>query len=100
MDYLSREQIINELQKPLPAYMNQYGIDDIGIFEEEGEDDLYFMGYTINKEGKTYHIHSPYRKGDDGGLTPAKAEWTVESDEPDKKDLQGYQDIESALREI
>ncbi|MBO1513031.1 DUF5634 family protein [Metabacillus bambusae] len=100
MDFLSREQIINELQDSFQPIINKYGIEDIGIFEEEGQDKHYYLGYTVRKEGKTYHIHSPYLKNNHGGLSPEKNEWTIESDEPAKKDLKGFKGLEDALREI
>jgi ABC-type amino acid transport substrate-binding protein len=100
MEFLTREQIIHELQESFHGMMNQYPIDNIGIFEEEGQDDRYYMGYTVKKRGKTYHIHSPYLKNGSGGLTPVQNEWTVESDEPQKEDLKGIHDLESVFREI
>lgn len=100
MEFLSREQIINDLQQSFQPYIEKFGIEDIGIFEEEGQDDRYYIGYTAKKEGKTYHIHTPFIKNNNGGLAPIKNEWTVESDEPQEKDLRGYNDLESAFREI
>ncbi|QED48060.1 DUF5634 family protein [Cytobacillus dafuensis] len=100
MEFLTREQIINDLQKPFQSYLDRFGIEDIGIFEEEGQGDIYYMGYTVKKDGKTYHIHCPFKKNNNGGLTPMKNEWTVETDEPQKEDLEGYHDIESVFREI
>ena len=100
MEYLTREQIINDLQQSYQPYIDKFGIEDIGIFEEEGQDDQYYIGYTARKEGKTYHIHTPFKKNDKGELTPIKSEWTIESDEPERKDIHGFRDIESALREI
>ncbi|WP_026584137.1 DUF5634 family protein [Bacillus sp. J33] len=100
MEFLPREQIINALQEPLQSYIDKYGIDDIGIFEEEGQGNQYYLGYTVKKEGRTYHIHSPYFKDDNGGLTPAENEWTIESDEPKGEDRMGYENLEQALREI
>jgi hypothetical protein len=100
MEFLPRAQIINELQEPFQSYIQKFGIDDIGIFEEEGEKDLYHMGYTVNKSGNTYHIHRAYRKDDNGGLAPDMHEWTVESDDPEKEDIGGYKDLESVFKSI
>ncbi|KOP82855.1 DUF5634 family protein [Cytobacillus solani] len=100
MESLSREQLINNMQKSFQMYINQYGLDDIGVFEEEGQDDLYYFGYTIKKDGKTHHIHSPYRKDTHGGLSPIINEWTIESDEPQKTDLKGYHSLESAFLDL
>ncbi|MEQ2525192.1 hypothetical protein EKG37_06650 [Robertmurraya yapensis] len=100
MEYLTREQIIHDLQEPLQSYIDQFGIDDIGIFEEQGQDALYYMGYTVNKDGKTYHIHTPFQKNEQNEFTPVKNEWTLETDEPDSKDKSGYYDVESVLKEL
>jgi len=100
MEFLPREQIINELQQSFKFYLNKYDFDDIGVFEEEGQKDRYYMGYTINKAGKTYFVHSLYQKNDAGNLTPINNEWTLETDEPQKKDKKGFHDLESVLRTI
>lgn len=100
MEFLPREQIINELQQSFQHYIDTFGIEDIGIFEEEGQADQYYMGYTIRKEGETFHIHIPYIKNEHGGLAPIDNEWTVETDDPKKDDLKGYNDLESVFRDI
>ncbi|MCM3090456.1 MULTISPECIES: DUF5634 family protein [unclassified Cytobacillus] len=100
MDFLSREQVIRELQEPFQSYLDKYGIDDIGVYEEEGQDQYYYMGYTLKKAGKTYHVHSPFLKDENGGLTPAGNEWIIESDEPDRADSRGFTSVEQALQEL
>lgn len=100
MDFSSREQIINHLQQSFQIYLNQFEIDDIGIFEEEGQGDQYFLGYTIKKNEKTYHIHTPYIKNHSGALAPSEKGWIVETDNPQGEDLRGFQDIESAFQQI
>jgi hypothetical protein len=96
----TREQIIKSLQQPFQFYIDHFGIDNIGIFEEEGQADLYYLGYTVTKNGKTYHIHTPYKKNDNGRLIHIDTEWTLETDDPQENDLQGYQNLESVFREI
>lgn len=100
MEFLSRKQIINELQQPFQSYLEKFDLESISIFEEEGKEDHYYLGYTVGKSGKTYHIHTPYTKNDNGELAPIKNEWTIETDEPQKDDLKGYPDLESAFREM
>ncbi len=100
MEFLPRDQIINELKQAFPSYIEKYGIDAIGIFEEEGQDDKYHLGYTVTKQGKTYHVHTPYIKNNSGDLAPLKEEWNIETDDPDKKDQHGYSNLESVFREI
>ena len=100
MQYLPREEIINELQEPFQSYIEKYGIDDIGIFEEEGQDNYYYLGYNVQKGGKTYHIHTPFKKNDHGELAALSNKWTIETDEPNSDDRSGYRDLESVFREI
>lgn len=100
MQFLSRDEIINDLQQSFQTYINKYGLDDIGIFEEEGPGNQYFIGFTAKKAGRTYHIHAPFIKNQNGELTPSQNDWTIESDEPEGKDLHGFNDVESALSEI
>jgi hypothetical protein len=57
------------------------------------------LGYTVKKGRETYHIHSPYRKNGNDGLTPIKNEWTLETDEPRGDDLGGYLDVDNALQD-
>lgn len=100
MQFLSRDDIINDLQQSFQTYINKYGLDDIGIFEEEGQGNQYYIGFTAKKSGRTYHIHAPFIKNQNGELTPSQNDWTIESDEPDRKDLHGFNDVESALSEL
>jgi hypothetical protein len=100
MEFLSREQIINELQQPFQSYLEKFDLEGISIFEEEGQKNQYYLGYTVEKSGKTYHIHTPYTKNSSGELAPIKNEWTIETDEPQTDDLRGYHNLESAFREI
>lgn len=55
---------------------------------------------TVKKDGKTFHIHIPYIKNNNGELAPINKEWTVESDDPKRDDVRGYKDLESIFREI
>lgn len=100
MEYLSREQIISELRESFEPYLTKYNLDEIGVFEEEGQDNHYYIGYTVNKDGKTFHIHSPFIKNQSGELTPEKYEWVIETDEPNGKDIKVYKDIEEALKKL
>lgn len=100
LEYLSRTQIINELQKPFQTYLEQYEIDEIGIYEEAGQEGIYHMGYTVTKDGKTYHIHTSFQKNKDEFLAPLDDLWTLETDEPTEDDRTGYRDLVSVFRKI
>ncbi|TYS14469.1 hypothetical protein FZC78_18445 [Rossellomorea vietnamensis] len=100
MAFISREQLINELQTAFPSLLEEYGLENIGIFEEEGQKDQYYLGYTVKKDGNAYMIHLPYKKDHDGGLEPASDQWTIESDAPESADTTGFDSMEAALREI
>lgn len=100
VEFLSREEILNDLQQLLPTYLDKYNLDDIGIYEEQGQGDVYYIGYTVKKDGKTYHIHTPYHQNEHGELTSHQQSWTAEPDEPNKEDLKGYHDLDSVFRDI
>ena len=53
VNYLSREQIMNELQQSFELYLNKYGIENIGIFEEEGQDDRYYLDRLLEEMVKS-----------------------------------------------
>jgi Family of unknown function (DUF5634) len=100
LEFLTREEILNDLQQSMPTFMNQYNLDDIGLYEEQGQGDVYYMGYTVKKNGKTYHIHTPYHKNESGQLASQQTSWTAEPDEPNKEDLKGYDSLESVFQDI
>lgn len=100
MQFLSREDIINDLQQSFQNYIDKYGLDDIGIYEEEGPGNQYFIGFTAKKAGRTYHIHAPFIKNQNGELSPSQSDWTIETDEPEGEDYHGFHDPESAFSEI
>lgn len=100
MNINNREEIIQNLQNSFQPLMDKYEIEDIGVFEEEGQKDQYHMGYTIRKDGKTFMIHTPYIKNKDGHLSQADQEWTIETDEPGLEDMTGFKGLDEALRTI
>ncbi|WP_226669878.1 DUF5634 family protein [Metabacillus litoralis] len=100
MEINNRESVIHELQHSFSPLMNKYGIEDIGVFEEEGQKDLYHIGYTIRKDGKSFMVHTPYIKKEDGHLEPGNQEWTIETDDPNHEDVSGFKDLDEALRSI
>lgn len=97
MDYLSRDVIISEMNSSLREMMEKYQLDDIGIFEEQGEGNLYYVGYTIRKDGKVYMIHHPFVKNEEEELAPVNDEWIIEADEGDTR---GYQNLDEVFSYI
>jgi hypothetical protein len=74
-----------------------YNLEQIGIFEEEGEDNLYYMGYTINKDGKMIFLHMPFIKNERGELALQKQEWTIRMNGNERK---GYGSLSEAMADI
>lgn len=97
MDFLPREQIIQEMTGALQEMINVYQLEEAGIFEEEGEGDSYYVGYTVRKNGDIYMIHKPFMKNEAGQLAPQKLEWVVETDEEDYHKYQSLDDVFSAI---
>jgi hypothetical protein len=97
MDFVKREVIMNELIETLEPMMETYDLDQIGIFEEEGENDLYYMGYTLNKGEEMIVLHMPFVKNARGELALQKQEWTIRMDGNEQK---GYHSLEEAMNHI
>ncbi len=100
MQFTNREDMISELQNSFQSLINKYQFEDIGVFEEQGQHDSYHLGYTIRKNGKTFMVHTPYIKNQDGQLAYGKEQWTIETDEPNTKDVSGFHNLDEALRTI
>ncbi|WP_179295638.1 DUF5634 family protein [Bacillus sp. FJAT-45350] len=83
MDFISRETIVAEMNESMQSLLDKYSLDDIGVFEEQGEGDTYYLGYTIRKNGEIYMIHKPFKKNDENQLLIEKQEWIIETDDGD-----------------
>lgn len=98
MNYAPREVILDEFIHSLHSLLEQYDLDDIGIYEEEGEGSHYFMGYTIRKDGNVYMINRPYVKNEENELAIEKDEWTIQTDEGDE--VKGVSSIDEVFQKI
>jgi hypothetical protein len=97
MTFLTREEIVGNLQHSMQSLMNQYDVEEIGVYEEEGAGDLYYMGYTIRKNGKVYMINTPYVKNDQNKLSQNSHVWTIQQEEGETK---GYQSLDDVFNKI
>lgn len=100
LEYGTREEIMNTLQQSFHSLMNTYQLEDIGLFEEQGPNGEYYMGYTINQNGGTYMLHQTYKTNSDGQFALITKEWTIETDEPNYDDKKGYVSIEEAFQHL
>ncbi len=94
MDNLSREALISEMNDTLKHMLEKYDLDDIGIFEEEGEGNRYYLGYTVRKNGEVFMIHMPFEKDENGNLARLEKSWAIESDEVDTR---GYDNLDEVF---
>ncbi len=95
---MTRDELRTYYTNTFETVMDQYDLEDIGVYEEEGPEQLYFMGYTIRKDGKVYHVHLPYEKRENGNLEVNKKEWTIQTDDGDeKKGLHSLDDVFSSI---
>jgi hypothetical protein len=78
--------------------LDKYDLDDIGIYEEEGQDPHYYMGYTIRKDGLVYMVNRPYVKNENNELAVEKEEWTIQTDEGNE--VKGIHSIEEVFQKI
>lgn len=97
MQFLKREERMNEMLHSLEPLLEQYQLDEIGIYEEEGVNDLYYMGYTVKKGEHVYMIHQPYVKNEKEELALQEPQWTIQSEQKESK---GYSSLEDVLTQI
>ncbi|MCA1029736.1 DUF5634 family protein [Bacillus timonensis] len=97
MTFESRNDILQSMIESLHPLLDQYDLDDIGIYEEEGEGDEYYMGYTFRKNGKVFMINMPYVKNRHGELAPKQQEWTIQEKEGEAK---GFQSLDEAFHTV
>lgn len=100
MESVPVEQLISDLKSSFRPLMEKNNIDDIGIFEEEGEDNYYHLGYTVRKDDRVYMVHLPFIKNEEGHLTLAKQEWIVETDDPTDEDVKGFGNIDDVFQSL
>ncbi|CDQ20598.1 hypothetical protein SAMN05192559_105133 [Halobacillus karajensis] len=100
MESVPVEQLISDLENSFRPLMEKNNLDDIGIFEEEGQGDYYHLGYTVKKNERVYMVHLPFIKSEDGHLTLDKQEWIVETDDPNAVDLKGFDKIDDVFQSL
>ncbi|WP_077623294.1 DUF5634 family protein [Sediminibacillus massiliensis] len=100
MDEISLDQIADDLRDSFRPLAEKYNLDDIGLFEEEGQDNAYHIGYAIKKDGRVFMVYLPFIQGEEGYLTLAKQEWTVQTENPTDDDLKGFANIEDVLQKL
>jgi len=94
MEYLAREEVVDRLNQELDEMMTKYQLEDIGVFEEQGEGAMYYMGFTVRKDGEVFMVHKPFAKNEKGQLAATKEGWVIESDEGDTS---GYPSLDAAF---
>lgn len=84
MEHLSRDTVLTAMTDTFEGKMEQYDLDEIGIFEEQGEGDLYYIGYRVKKGENVFIIHQAYKQSDDGFMVPGNDQWVIESESGDE----------------
>jgi hypothetical protein len=97
VDFVPRSVIIHEFIDTLQPMMEAYHLDQVGIFEEEGEGNKYYIGYTINKDDDMIVLHMPFVKNERGELALEKQEWTIRKNGREQK---GYRFLHEAMDEM
>jgi len=100
VDYISVETILNDFKESLPVLIKQYNLAEAAVFEEEGDENTYYIGYTVKKSGNTYHIHMPFEKNDEDHLTLVKPEWTIQAEEAEYKGYESLDDVFEKIKEV
>ncbi|MBU9713124.1 DUF5634 family protein [Evansella tamaricis] len=100
MEYQPREILLDDLIHTLQPLIEKYDLEEIGIFEEEGQGNNYYLGYRVLKDGKEFIVHLPYEKNKEGNLGKLKQEWAIETEEADDIDLHGYKNLDEVFYTI
>ncbi|WP_102347150.1 DUF5634 family protein [Bacillus sp. Marseille-P3661] len=99
MEYKNRESILDEMQKSLQPLMQQYDLDSIGIYEEQGEDENYYIGYSIEKKDNFFIINLPYVKNEQGNLAVKDTNWTIQLDDHEEKNIKSLDEVFNRIEE-
>ncbi len=97
MEYVPYVQLKNDMTHQLKGLMTKYDLEDIGIYEEEGIGDTFYMGYTVRKDGKIYMVNMPYKKDHYGRLALQNQDWTIQFEDGESK---GYQSLDEVFSHI
>ncbi|AGT31784.1 hypothetical protein M493_07495 [Geobacillus genomosp. 3] len=97
MEFAPRSVVIEEFIDTLEPMMEAYDLDQVGIFEEHGEGNRYYIGYTINKDDEMIVVHMPFVRNERGEVALEKQEWTVRKDGDEKT---GYRSLQEAMEEV
>ncbi|WP_377915389.1 DUF5634 family protein [Bacillus songklensis] len=97
MEFSKREELMAAMTQSLEPMLNEHNLDEIEVYEEEGANELYYMGYTIKKGENVYMIHQPYVKNETGKLALKEHGWTIQSKQGETK---GYQSLEEVFNQI
>ncbi|MFC0612658.1 DUF5634 family protein [Scopulibacillus daqui] len=100
MEYVPRETILNDLKSEMENIMDDYGLEDIGIYEEEGEGKDYYIGYTIRKDGKIYMINIPFVKNDKNELAIAEQSWTIQQENGEHKGCRTLGEVFQTINQL
>ncbi|WPL42447.1 DUF5634 family protein [Priestia megaterium] len=68
MEYVKRETAISELTHHMDDILNKYNLQGVSVYEEEGEGNHYYLGYTVKKDDHVFMLNRPYIKDKDGKL--------------------------------
>ncbi|KWU53396.1 DUF5634 family protein [Priestia sp. YIM B13446] len=97
MEYVKRETAISELTHHMDDILNKYNLQGVSVYEEEGEGNHYYLGYTVKKNDHVFMLNRPYLKDKDGKLAVENQEWTVQGNEGETN---GYTSLEDAFQKI
>ncbi|WLD93855.1 DUF5634 family protein [Alkalihalobacillus sp. AL-G] len=97
MNYYPVDAIRNELQQHFEELLNEHDLDEIEIYEEEGPEDSYYMGYVVKKDEKVYMVNLPYKKNDQGEIGIQEQNWTVQIE---NNETNGYDSLDDVFKYI
>jgi hypothetical protein len=84
MNFLSQETVMNDIKRFAQSINDKYDADSCSVYiGQRGE--VTWLGYQIEKDGKTYIVRMPYVQNEIGDLAIKTSEWTVSEDGKDIK---------------
>lgn len=97
MQYINREVLLNDLQTRLQGLMEEYDLEDIGIYEEQGAGNEHYVGFTIRKNGEVYMVNLPFVKNHNNELVVSEQDWTIQKEDGESHGYNNLDDVMSAI---
>lgn len=97
MEQITVETLFNEFEQSLPALIEQYNLDKASVYEEEGENGNFYIGYAVKKSKKIFFIHLPFEQDDKGQLKMLANDWTIRAE---NEEYNGFDSLDTVFEKV